>query len=202
MGRFRHCRHLRLQTRMDPKHHAAPQFFQVPGPPGEGAPRGPPAADRFATRPRKGPSPISNCALLRFLHNFGVLGCSLSNLVQQAWERGPWGLGWVEHSHTESLGITEPLRLDFRGAPCLCFTHLAGPASQKRPSQPRQGPREAKNALPGRFPQNCGESTISVGRFLGLAQDFCGRGLQCGLVCDPVAAPHRVEGPHRGRWGV
>ena len=52
-------------------------------------------------------------------------------------------------------------------------------------------------ALPGRFTPDCCESTISVRRSLGLAQDFCGRGVQCGLASDPVA----VEGPHRGGWG-
>ena len=45
---------------------------------------------------------------------------------------------------------TRPARVrPTRGAPCLCFTYLAGPVGQKRHSQPRKGPREAKAALTG-----------------------------------------------------
>ena len=59
----------------------------------------------------------------------------------------------------------------------------------------------AQKALPGRFTPNCGESTISMGRPLGLAHEICGWGPQCGLASDPVTARDRVEGAHRGWWG-
>ena len=36
------------------KHHAAPEFFRILRPPGEGAPRRPPSAARFASGPRTG----------------------------------------------------------------------------------------------------------------------------------------------------
>ena len=40
------------------KHHAAPQFFWILGPPAGIVPRRPPAAGRFASRPRTDASPI------------------------------------------------------------------------------------------------------------------------------------------------
>ena len=55
----------------------------------------------------------------------------------------------------------------------------------------------AQKALPGRFTPNCGDSTISVGRPLGLAHEICGWGVQCGLASDPVTARDRVEGGAR-----
>ena len=72
----------------------------------------------------------------------------------------------------------------------------------RRPKAAQPGPRNAEKAVPGRFAPNCGEGTISAGRSLGLAQDFCGRGVQCGLASDPVAGRDRVEGGHGGWWGV
>ena len=93
-------------------------------------------------------------------------------------------------------------RLPDFGCTLPMFHQPAGPAGQKPYSQAREGPHEAEKALPSRLLLNCGESTISVGRLLGLAQDFCGRGTQCGLASDPVAARDRVEGGHRGWWGV
>ena len=59
--RFRHCRDFAPQTAMAPKHHAAPQFFWILGPPAGTVPRRPTAAGRFASRSRHGPSPISGC---------------------------------------------------------------------------------------------------------------------------------------------
>ena len=44
-------------------------------------------------------------------------------------------------------GITQRRASDFGGAPCLCFAHPAGPASQKRHSQPREGPRGGKGLV-------------------------------------------------------
>ena len=77
------------------------------------------------------------------------------------------------------------------------------PRRARRPKQHQPAPtRAAKKALPGRFIPNCGESTISAGRPLGLAHEFCGWGVQCGLASDPVTARDRVEGGHRGWWGV
>ena len=57
--------------------------------------------------------------------------------------------------------------LRFLVQPSLCFTQHAGPPAKAEP-----GPRNAEMAVPGRFAPNCGEGTISVGRCLGLAQDF------------------------------
>ena len=71
----------------------------------------------------------------------------------------------------------------------------------KWPSQPREGPRMAKKVVPGRFTPNCGEGTISVGRSLGLAHEFRGWRVQCGLASDPVTGRDQVEGGHRGWWG-
>ena len=73
-----------------------------------------------------------------------------------------------------------------------------GPSATTAPASPEKARAWPKKSLPGRFAPNCGESTISVGRSLGLAHDFRGRGVQCGLASDPVAARDRVEGAHRG----
>ena len=60
----------------------------------------------------------------------------------------------------------------------------------KWPSQPRQGPRMAKKVVPGRFTP-CGEGTISVERSLGLAHEFRGWHVQCGLASGPCDRPGR-----------
>ena len=139
---------------------------------------------------------------LCFEHDSDRFAASLSIGASQPRNVVGEGLGWVERSHPKSPNITERLGADFRNALCLCFTHLAGPVGQNSTSQPREGPRNAEKAVPGRFAPNCGEGTISAVRSLGLAQDFCGRGVQCGLASDPVAGRDRVEGGHRGWWGV
>ena len=113
------------------------------------------------------------------------------------------GLGWVEHSHPKSPNITEPHRLHFSG--CISAYLFRTPRRALRPKAARpvrEGPRMVQKALPGRFTPNCGDSTISVGRSLGLAHDCGGRGVQCGSASDPVTARDRVEGGHRGWWGV
>ena len=109
------------------------------------------------------------------------------------------GLGWVEPSHTESPRTTLRRNPPIFGATLPMF-HSACRARRPKAAQP--GPRNAEKAVPGRFAPNCGEGTISVGRLLGLAQGFSGRGVQCGLASDPVAVRDRVEAAHRGRWGV
>ena len=184
------------------KHHAAPQFFWISKPAGEGAPRQPPrrpAVLRPEHTPAKVRFPSVPCLGFGTIPTDSRLPCQIGasqprNVVGE-------GLGWVEHSHPKSPNITERLGADFRHALCLCFTHLAGPVGQNSTSQPREGTRAAKKALPGRFTPNCGETTISVGGSLGLAHDCGGRGVQCGLASDPVPAPDRVEGGHRGWWG-
>ena len=67
------------------------------------------------------------------------------------------GLGWVEHSHTESS----------KPAPAPIFNTTPGCVERmfraRRPKAAQPAPRKPKKALPGRFTPNCGERTISVG---------------------------------------
>ena len=108
------------------------------------------------------------------------------------------GLGWVEHSHMESPDNTVRRNPPIFGAALPMF-HSACRARRPKAAQP--GPRNAEKAVPGRFAPNCGEGTISVGRSLGLAHEFRGWRVQCGLASDPVTGRDRVEGGHRGWWG-
>ena len=109
------------------------------------------------------------------------------------------GLGWVEPSHTQLLRTTVSRNPPIFSAALPMF-HSACRVRPPKAAQP--GPRNAEKAVPGRFAPNCGEDTISVGLSLGLAQGFCGPGVQCGLASDAVAARNRVEAAHGGRWRV
>ena len=59
---------------------------------------------------------------------------------------------------------------DFRGAPCLCFVHPAGPAGQKRHSQPVRARKSSAEKL-------CAE--LWRAHDFGLAQVFVPSGAQC-----------------------
>ena len=85
------------------KHHAAPQFFWILKPLGEGASRR--------------PSPVC-VPRLGFEHDVGRIAPSLSNRCQQAPERGRGGF---RMGRTQAHGVA-----GHRGAPCFCFAHPAG----------------------------------------------------------------------------
>ena len=65
------------------------------------------------------------------------------------------GRGGFRMGRTQAHGVT-------RHAPCLRVAHPAGPAGQKRHSQPREGPRGGKG-LVEEFAPDCAERTISAG---------------------------------------
>ena len=93
-------------------------------------------------------------AWMVFEHDFDQIGPFLSD------PRNVVGENTATRNRRASRNRRGP---DFRGAPCLCFEHPAGPAGQKRHSQPRKGPRKAQKAFLGRCAPNYGEPAILMG---------------------------------------
>ena len=82
---------------------------------------------------------------------------------------------------------TRSHRSDFEGAPCLCFSHPAGPAGQKRHSHPREGPRGGKG-LVEEFAPDCAERTISAGTSRRFGSRFRGFRRSVSIGGEPVAS--------------
>jgi len=152
------------------KHHAAPRFFWIWKPPEKCAPRRPPSAARFASRPRTNANPNFSAQPALVLSACsgpgGQIGASQPrNVVGE-------GLGLVGHSQASR----NRLGLAFR----LPVFHLPSRARRPKVAQPaRRRPAQPKKALPGRFAPDCGASTTLWVPPLGLAQDFVVWGIQC-----------------------
>ena len=91
------------------KHHAAPHFFWILKPLGEGASR------------RPSPACVPR---LSFEHDVGRIAPSLSNRCQQAPERGRGGF---RMGRTQAHGVAR-----HRCPPCFCFAHLPGSPEKAR----------------------------------------------------------------------
>ena len=141
---FSHCRHLSLQTPMALKHHAAPQFFWILNPPGEGAPRRHPAAARFATRPRTSESP--SVPRLGFEHESGQFAAALSNRCQPA----------PRNRRTSQMRCGP----DSPASPCLCFSRRETLPAKTGPASP-----EKARARPKWLCRAVSHQTVARARF-------------------------------------
>ena len=74
------------------------------------------------------------------------------------------------------------------------YVSPAEPAGPKRHSQPREGPRMVRKALPGRFTPDCGESAISADTSLRVASRIRGLGCSVSTRGEPVAVADLIRG--------
>ena len=118
------------------KHHAAPQFFWIWKPPGEGAPPTPLGGRRFCHSTTHGCNPRFSTQAPPALS--GCSGPGGQNGASQPRNVVGEGLGWVEHSHPKSPNIIEPHRLHFSGCTLPMF-HT--PRRARRPNQHQPAPR-------------------------------------------------------------